>query len=162
MSHNRVRIPLPAFLAVAIITSGCSAGYRYIRSNTDRNALEKTSEAIRTAFARGDIATIMAYHHPEVVKSLSYGNFLIGRDAVQKDITATLQRFNLEWKENQVRSLLIQDDTAVELTDFSIQGTPKKPGQPFLFRGRAMVVYVRYKSSPTGWASIREIIQPAT
>jgi hypothetical protein len=31
-----------------------------------------------------------------------------------------------------------------------------------LFRGRTQVVYVRYKRSPTGWASIREIIQPAT
>jgi hypothetical protein len=71
-------------------------------------------------------------------------------------------RVHLEWKENQVRSMLIQSDTAVELTDFVIQGTPKKQGQPFLFRGRAMVVYVRYKDSPTGCASIREIIQPAT
>jgi hypothetical protein len=25
-----------------------------------------------------------------------------------------------------------------------------------------MVVYMRYKESPTGWASIRELIQPAT
>ena len=101
MSHNRVRIPLFIFLAVATITSGCSPGHTYIRSNTDRSALEKTSDGIRAAFAVGDIATIMAYHHPEVVKSLSYGNYLIGRDAVQNDITATLQRFNLEWKENQ-------------------------------------------------------------
>jgi hypothetical protein len=59
-------------------------------------------------------------------------------------------------------SMLIQGDTAVELTDFVIQGTPRKQGEPFLFRGRAMVVYVRYKDSPTDWASIREIIQPAT
>jgi ketosteroid isomerase-like protein len=162
MSHNRVPIRLVAFLAVAVITSGCLGGHRYVRSDTDRNALEKTSEAIRSAFASGDIATIMAYHHPEVVKSLSYGNYLIGRDAVQKDIAATLQRVHLEWKENQVRSILIQSDTAVELTDFVIQGTPKKQGEPFLFRWRAMVVYVRYKDSPTGWASIREIIQPAT
>jgi ketosteroid isomerase-like protein len=162
MSHNRVRIPLVAFLAFAVITSGCSVGHRGLQSDTDRNALEKTSEGIRAAFAGGDIATIMAYHHPEVVKSLSYANYLIGREAVQKDIAATLQRFHLEWKENQVRSILIQGDTAVELTDFVIQGTPKNPGEPFLFRGRAMVVYVRYKNSPTGWASIREIIQPAT
>jgi hypothetical protein len=104
----------------------------------------------------------MAFHHPEVVKSLSYGNYLIGSEAVQKDIAATLQRFNLEWKENHVRSVFIRGDTAVELTDFVIQGTPKKQGEPFLFRGRAMIVYVRYKNSPTGWASIREIIQPAT
>jgi len=144
------------------MAEGCSANNKYGGSNTDRNALEKTSEAIRAAFARGDVAAIMAYHHPDVIKSLSYGNYLIGRDAVQGDVAATLQRFHLEWRENQVRSILIQGDTAVELTDFTIQGTSKSRGDPFLFKGRAMIVYVRYKDSPTGWASIREIIQPVT
>jgi ketosteroid isomerase-like protein len=162
MSHNRVPILLIASIAISVMTEGCFASNKYRGLNTDRNSLEKTSEAIRSAFARGDIATIMAYHHPDVVKSLSYGNYLIGRDAVQGDIAATLQRFHLEWKENQVRSILIQGDTAVELTDFTIQGTSKTRGDPFLFKGRAMIVYVRYKNSPTGWASIREIIQPAT
>jgi ketosteroid isomerase-like protein len=163
MINNRVLfLSIVASLAVTVITSGCSAGHEYVGSNADRNSLEKTSEAIRAAFARNDIATIIAYHHPDVSKSLSYGNYLIGRDAVQGDIAATLQRFNLEWKENHVRSILIQGDTAVELTDFTIQGTPKKQGEPFLFRGRAMIVDVRYKNSPSGWASIREIIQPAT
>jgi ketosteroid isomerase-like protein len=161
MSHNRVAIPFLAFLAVAVITSGCSHR-KYAPANTDRDALEKTSEAIRGAFSRGDVSTIMSYHHPEVVKSLSYGNFLVGRDAVQKDVAGTLQRFHLEWRENRVHSILIQGDTAVELTDFVIQGTPKNQSEPFQFRGRAMIVYVRYKDSPTGWASIREIIQPAT
>ncbi len=32
---------------------------------------------------------------------------------------------------------------------------------PTISRGRAMVVYVRYKDSPTGWASIREMAQAA-
>jgi len=161
MRLNRFPTPLIAFLAVVVFTSGCS-GHKYVQSSTDRDALEMTSQGIRAAFATGDIATIMTFHHPEVVKSLSYGNYLVGHEAVQKDIAATLQRFNLEWKENQVRSIFIQGDTAIELTDFVIQGTPKKQGEPFLFRGRAMIVYVRYKNSPTGWASIREIIQPAT
>ena len=162
MSHNRAPILLIASIAVAVIAEGCFASKKYGGSNADRNSLEKTSEAIRAAFARGDIPTIIAYHHPDVVKALSYGNYLIGRDAVQRDIAGTLQRFSLEWKENQVRSILIQGDTAVELTDFTIQGTSKNRGDPFLFKGRAMIVYVRYKNSPTGWASIREIIQPAT
>jgi ketosteroid isomerase-like protein len=161
MSHSRAPLLLVASIAVAVIAAGCVASNKYVGSNTDQDSLEKTSEAIRAAFARGDIDTILAYHHPHVVKSLSYENYLTGRDAVKADIAATLQRFNLEWKENHVRSILIQGDTAVELTDFTIQGTPKNQGQPFLFKGRAMVVYVRYKNSPTGWASIREIIQPA-
>jgi hypothetical protein len=63
---------------------------------------------------------------------------------------------------NQVRSILIQGDAAVELTGFTIQGTSNDRGEAFLSKGRAMIVYVRYKNSPTGWASIREIIQPAT
>jgi len=127
----------------------------------DRAALEKTSMKIRAAFARGDVNAIMSYHHPDVVKSLSYQNFLTGRDEVRKDVTATLEKFHLEWTENQVRSLMIQGDVAVEMTDFTIKGTPRGEGRQFLFAGRAMVVYVRYKASPTGWASIREVVQPA-
>jgi ketosteroid isomerase-like protein len=134
----------------------------YGASDKDRNALEKTSEAIRAAFARGDVATAMAYHHPDVVKALAFHKFLKGRDAVAADLRGTLQQFTLEFVENQVESLLIEGNTAVEQTLFAIKGTPKGGGTPFLFKGRAMVVYIRYKNSPTGWASIREMIQPAT
>ena len=81
---------------------------------------------------------------------------------MKADLTGTLQRFNLQWQENRVESALIQGDTAVELTSFTIKATPKAGGGPLLFKGRAMVVYLRYKNSPTGWASIRELIQPAT
>jgi hypothetical protein len=116
MSHNRVPILLIASIAIVVMAEGCSASNKYHGSDADRNSLEKTSEAIRAAFARGDIATIMAYHHPDVIKSLSYGNYLIGRDAVQADVAATLQRFHLEWKENQVRSILIQGEAIPPLS----------------------------------------------
>ena len=78
------------------------------------------------------------------------------------DLRGTIQQFNLEFAERQVESLLIEGNTAVEQTLFAIKGTPKGGGEPFLFKGRAMVVYMRYEKSPTGWASIREMIQPAT
>jgi ketosteroid isomerase-like protein len=161
MRHNRVSTLLTTSIGIVLIVTGCSATNSRARTEADRESLEKTSEAIRAAFARGDIQAIVSYHHPDVVKSLNYGHLLNDRDAVQADLTGVLQRFSLEWKENNVRSLLIQGDTAVELTDFTIQGTPKSQGAPFTYRGRAMVVYVRYKNSSTGWASIREIIQPA-
>lgn len=104
----------------------------------------------------------MRYHHPDVNKALSFHKVLIGRDAVAADLRSTLQQFRLEFVENNVESLLIENKTAVEQTLFTIKGTPVGGGQPFFFKGRAMVVYVRYKGSPTGWASIREIIQPAS
>lgn len=131
-------------------------------SNPDRESLQKTSEAIRTAFAQGDVDRIMAYHHPDVIKALSFHKYLVGRDAVAEDLRQTLQKFILEFEENRVESLLIQGDTAIEQTVFAIKSTPKNGGESYLFRGRTQVVYVRYKKSPTGWASIREIIQPAT
>jgi ketosteroid isomerase-like protein len=157
MNRNRVPVLLIASITVALIVAGCSTN----KTNNDRDSLDKTSEAIRAAFSRGDVATILAYHHPDVVKALRYGQVISGRDALEADLVGTLQRFNLEWKENRVESILIQGDTAVEQTVFAIKGTPKNGGEPFLFKGRAQVVYVRYKRSPTGWASIREIIQPA-
>ena len=103
----------------------------------------------------------MTYHHPDVGKSLVFGKNLVGRDAVRKDLNETLQAFVLEFVEQKVEDILIPGDTAVEQTVFTIKGTPKGKEEPFLFKGRAVVVYVRYARSPTGWASIREIIQAA-
>jgi ketosteroid isomerase-like protein len=162
MSHKRVSTLLATSFAIAVLVMGSFAINTHARTDADRESLEQTSAAIRAAFTRGDIPAIMSYHHPDVAKSLNYGHFLDDRDAVQADITALLKQYTVEWKENSVRSLLIQGDTAIELTDFTIHGTPKSQGEPFTYRGRAMVVYVHFKDSPTGWASIREIIQPAT
>ena len=153
---------LKVCLVLVFIVVTALAGTISAASDTDRIALQKTSEAIRAAFANGDVATAMKYHHPDVTKALRFHKVLIGRDAVAGDLHSTLQHFHLEFVENNVESLFIQDKTAVETTPFTIKGTPIAGGDPFLFKGRAMVVYVRYKESPTGWASIREIIQPAT
>jgi ketosteroid isomerase-like protein len=128
----------------------------------DREALEKTGIAIRAAFSGGDVTTAMRYHHPEVRKALTYNKLLVGREAVAADLQSTFQQFHLDFVENQVESLLLEGNTAVEQTLFTIRGTPLHGGTPFLFKGRSMIVYIRYKESPTGWATIREIIQPAT
>lgn len=156
MKPSRISAIL-TLLAVACLSCNLHAD-----SDTDRLALQNTDNAIHAAFAKGDAADAMRYHHPDVRKALSYDKVLIGRDAVASDLRNTMSQFHLEFVSNQVESLLIEKDTAVEQTLFTIKGTPIAGGEPFLFKGRTMVVYVRYKESPTGWASIREIIQPAT
>lgn len=135
---------------------------RVCANTSDQNAIERTSAAIRSAFAKSDVAEVMKYLHPNVNKALSFQKVLIGRDAVASDLRETFKQFHLEFVDNRVESLLIENDTAVEQTLFSLKGTPKSGGEPFVYKGRAMVVYVRYKQSPTGWASIREVIQPAS
>jgi ketosteroid isomerase-like protein len=157
-----VRALLIAQIIVAGIAVGCDADRKTAGSNDDREALAKTSVAIRDGFARCDLAAILAYHHPDVVKALSFEKTINGRDALAADLTTTLQQVNLEWKENRVESIWIQGDTAVEQTAFIIKRTSKNGNAAFLFKGRAQVVYVRYQRSPTGWASIREVVQPAS
>lgn len=132
------------------------------QEDKDRAALEQTSKAIRDAFARGDLATVMAYHHPDVIKALSFRSYQSGRDAVQAGLRSGFQQYRMEFVEHRLEYLLIRGDTAVEQSLFTIRSIPKAGGAPVIFHGRAMVVYVRYAKSPTGWASIREMIQPAT
>ena len=132
------------------------------QEDKDRAALERTSKAIRDAFARGDLATMMAYHHPDVVKALSFHSYQNGRDAVEAGLRSGFQQYRMEFVEHRLEYLMIRGDTAVEESLFTIRSTPKAGGAPVIFKGRAMVVYVRYKESPSGWASIREMIQPAT
>jgi ketosteroid isomerase-like protein len=154
--------PMPLVrLSLTILLAFLSTTHPAPSADNDRLALEKTSAAIRAAFSNGDVATAMRYHHPEVKKALAFNKLLIGRDAVAADLQSTLTQFHLEFVQNNVESLLIEQDVAVEQTLFTIKGTPLYGGDPFLFKGRSMIVYVRYKESPTGWASIREIIQTA-
>ena len=134
----------------------------YLGSPEERESLKQTGDAIRAAFARGDVAGILAYHHPEVIKALSYQNYLIGIEALRANLLGTLQTFTLEFIENIVESTLFQNGTAIETSLFAIKATPKAGGAPSLFKGRSMVVYVRHAASPAGWASIREIVQPAS
>ena len=127
----------------------------------DRVAIEKTSEAVRAAFARGDIPAILSYHHPDVTKALAYDRYLVGRSALELDLRSTFEYYRLEFLQNDVEILSIHGDIATEQILFSVKGTPKKSGAPFLFKGRTMLILVRYDKSPTGWATLREIVQPA-
>lgn len=171
MKPHGWRIPLINFFAVVIFTINCSASDRachgaylaaYEGSAKDRAAIAQTGDAIRAAFARGDVDGIMAYHHPDVIKALTPGSdYQIGSEAVKAALMQTFQAFTLHFDQSHVDNLFFQGDTAVEESTFAIRGTPKGNAQPFVFKGRSMVVYVRYKKSPTGRASIREIIQPA-
>ena len=127
----------------------------------DRAAIEKTSEAVRAAFARGDIPAILSYHHPDVTKALAYNRYLVGCRALEADLRSTFENYTLEFLQNDVEILSIHGDVATEQILFSVKVTPKRSGSPFLFKGRTMLILVRYDQSPTGWATLREIVQPA-
>jgi ketosteroid isomerase-like protein len=147
---------LPVCLIVLAFVTAASAD-----DKTDRAAIEKTNEAVRAAFARGDIPAIIAYHHPDVTKALAYNRYLVGRDALEADLRSTFENYSLEFLQNDVEILSIHGDIATEQILFSVKGTPKRGGAPFLFKGRTMLILVRYDKSPTGWATLREIVQPA-
>ena len=151
-------------IVVLVSLLGCTGAFSatLTQEDKDRAALERTSKAIRDAFARGDLATVMAYHHPDVVKALSFHSYQNGRDAVEAGLRSGFQQYRMEFVEHRLEYLMIRGDTAVEESLFTIRSMPKAGGSPVTFSGRAMVVYVRYKESPSGWASIREMIQPAT
>jgi ketosteroid isomerase-like protein len=152
---------LVAILAVSAASSVAAIAAEPT-DTADRRALNQTSIAIRDAFARGDVAGIMAYHHPEVEKSFGPDSRVVGKAAVAVGAADTLKAFALTFVENDVESLAIRGDTAVEVTRFAIRGVPRGDGKPFTFKGRTQVVYVRYDPSPTKWAVFRELIQPIT
>lgn len=139
-----------------------SVAQTYQGTDKDRIAIQQTGDAIRSAFARGDVDGIMLYHHPDVIKALTTAPYIVGSTAVRAGLVCTFEAFSLTFTTNHVDNTFFQGDTAIETSTFAITGTPKHGGEPFVFKGRSMVVYVRYSKSPSGWASIREIIQPAS
>lgn len=150
-------------ISIFIITfSYAQTKGKFEGSQADRDSLQQTSIAIRAAFSRGDVNGILLYHHPDVTKALDYKSYQQGVESLRPGLKGTLEAYHLEFAENKIESLYINGDTAVEQTLFTIKGIPKDKGSPFVFKGRSMIVYVRYKASPTGWATLREMIQPAT
>ena len=67
----------------------------------------------------------------------------------------------MEFVGNKIESTVFNGSTAIETSIFTFKVTPKNGGTPTISSGRSMVVYVKYKDSPTGWASIREMAQAA-
>lgn len=158
--YLRFTSTLIGLILLAASTGGCLASDNFAGSKHDQESLRKTGDAIRAAFAQGDIDAVMAYHHPDVIKALAPDRYLVGREAVRADLIRTFSSFKLEFVDNRIESTFFHDGTAVQESLFTIRLTPLAGGAPSLFRGRSMVVYVRDRRSPTGWASIREIIQP--
>jgi ketosteroid isomerase-like protein len=130
-------------------------------SRADRLSLERTTQAIRDGFTRGDVAAIVALHRPDVVKYFGGANVVTGRQELQRGLFKTFRNVKMEFVEHRLESMVFLGDTAVETSIFTIKTTPKAGGSPTFGHGRAMVVYVKSKESPTGWQSIREMAQAA-
>jgi ketosteroid isomerase-like protein len=75
----------------------------------------------------GDVAGVLAYHHPDVMKALGYGTYLKGIEALRANLQQTLSAFNLEFTENILESTLFVKDAAIEQSLFAIRSTPKRP-----------------------------------
>lgn len=143
---------------LAIVIASCQ-----VQDNEEviRKEILNHGQLIREAFAMNDIEKVQLLHHPEVIKALGYSDVKIGREEVIRSLEETLINYSLEFIKNDVENIFIQGDLAIEQTKFEIKGSPKKKGDSFIFKGRTLVTYIRYENSPTGWATIREIIQPA-
>jgi len=145
-------------LIVCILGLGCNIN----QSNTlakDEIALKKTTAAIREGFARGDVSAILALHHPNVIKYFGGNNVVVGRAALAKGLISTFRNSKMEFVGNDIESTVFNGNTAVETSIFTFKVIPKNGGSPSFARGRSMVIYVKYKDSPYGWVSLREMAQ---
>lgn len=127
----------------------------------DRKELEKATAAIRDAFKRGDVDAIVTMHHPDIVKYFGGSNVVKGRDQLRKALRDMVNTAHMEFIDHKLESLIFNGNTAIETSLFTIKSTPLNGDTPSIGRGRAMVVYVRDKTSPTGWLSVREMTQAA-
>jgi ketosteroid isomerase-like protein len=127
-----------------------------------RKSLDKATDAIRAAFAKKDADLVVQLHSPEIIKYFGGNNVVIGRAALKRSLTDWFNNAQkIEFIQNTVESTIFTGNTAIQTVIFAIKTTPGDGGQPVIARGRSMVVFVRDKSSPTGWLSLREITQDA-
>lgn len=130
-------------------------------TRADSLSLQKQIHALGAAFAKGDAHQVALLHHPDIVKYFGKDNVVIGRAALEKGLAETFKRTNLVFIENTVESTVFTANTCIQTCIFAVRSTPKNGEAPSVIRGRSMVTYIRDKSSPTGWLSLREMTQEA-
>ena len=130
-------------------------------SPADRQSLDKATAAIRDAFAKGDAALAVRLHSPHIVKYFGGKNVIVGREALMKQLQDWFNHSTVEFIENKVETTVFSGETAIQTVIFAIKSIPKNGGKAVIARGRSMVVYVKEKTSLTGWLSLREITQEA-
>ena len=94
--------------------------------------IDATNAAVREAFAKGDVETIALFHHEDVIKSLGPGQYFEGREALKKQLSETFAGVSLDFGEKGEdlrESLTVCGDTAISITRFEIEWTPKN-GSP--------------------------------
>ena len=146
---------------IALIFCGRSSAPQSDNLATDKLALEKTKAAFAAAFAHSDVKAIVALHHPDIVKYFGGSNVVTGRTQLALQLTAMFRTSRMELIQNQVESTAFNGNTIIETCIFAFRTTPVNGGKPSVGRGRSMTVFVRYKNSPYGWVSIREMAQAA-
>jgi ketosteroid isomerase-like protein len=148
------------FLFIGVLVA-CGSQSQSSGTAADRAGLLRTTTTIRDAFGRGDIEAILALHHPEVIKYFGGNTVIKGREGLRRQLSGWLGNNKVEFLENSVESTVFNGSTAIETSLYTIESVPKN-GDPAVFaRGRAMVVFVKYPASPTGWVSLREVTQEA-
>ncbi|MEO0570310.1 MAG: hypothetical protein AAF039_01310 [Bacteroidota bacterium] len=154
------KIGLSWMAFMLLVSSHCKAQQKESREEVEKQ-IAATGLAVREAFKRGDVETIKLYHHPDVVKALGYNNLRTGREAVLDGLRETMASFDLEFiGEREEELFLHKGDLVIKQMLFGLRLIPKNGDAPFVFRGRTVVTLQRYDKSPTGWATIHEIIQP--
>jgi hypothetical protein len=102
--------------------------------------------------------------HVNGYKRLKYfggNNVVTGRLELKKTLMDWFKNSRVEFIENKVESTVFSGETAIQTVIFAIRSSPKNGGTPVIARGRSMVIFIRDKSSSTGWLSLREITQDA-
>jgi ketosteroid isomerase-like protein len=131
---SKLRILISLFPFFTAFTASSQSVDHFNGTQAERDSLKNTSIAIRDAFSKGDVDRILAFHHPDVIKATSYKSYQTDRESLRSGLKGTLDNFNLEFVENNTESLFINGNTAIEQTLFTIKGTPKKKGMPFILK----------------------------
>lgn len=148
-------------ILIIFLFGACCSSPQNNNLAADKAALEKTKAAFADAFAHGDVNALVALHHPDIVKYFGGNNVVTGRAELAKGLTAMFRTAKIELIQNQVESTAFNGNTIIETCIFAFRSSPLNGGKPSIGRGRAMTVFVRYKDSPYGWVSIREMAQAA-
>lgn len=131
-----------------------------IMTASDKDAIDETRRRVFEAYRAGDLETMMAYFHPDVIQIPAFDKLLVGKEAVRANYAAALALFQIDIRDD-LENMAIAQDMASTHGTYEVTLTHKERAiAPMRRHGRYMVVMRRWDQSPTGWSTFRELVQP--
>jgi uncharacterized protein (TIGR02246 family) len=151
----RIQTSAVILLFVALILSACQLAVK--QTEADVAAIQALVEAWGAAIEAGDVAGVVALYTDDIVRMSPDAPAIRGKQAIEAIYLGVFEQFSvgLIWPVEGTEEIIVADDWAFHLSEYTLKVTPKAGGETIEERGK--IIEICQQQPDGSWKFAREI-----